>query len=366
MDDLAGPGAGAPPPGEEPRRETAPARTEHPEHPAGVRRVKRRLMFGLIGLYVLSIAAAGVLLSRRVPAASAKKGAAGRPEGMGLLGLSENTQAVGWISIHGTISSSASGKPWEKGVEQWERKLKIMAADPNVKAIVLDINSPGGSVGAVQELYSQILRVRKEHGKPVVALFGDVAASGGYYIASACDRIVAHPGSLTGSIGVIFEVTNLQGLFNKIGFKMDPIKSGKHKDIGSPARPMTPEERALLQAVINDAYGQFVQAVADGRHIPVDEVKKLADGRVFSGTQALENHLVDKLGDSTDAVELAAQLGHISGKPKIKRDTERFGDIFDLLDSRIQDALIPRGASQLVDRLTEQDHHGLEYRWEGW
>lgn len=360
MDDLTPPGAPAPSPAPEP----------HPEHPAGARRVKRRLMFALVGLYAASVAAACVILLRGQPAATAqaKKGKPGEKEEAGglLSGLSEG-QYVGWLPIHGTIMNSDSSSPWEdSGVAQWSRRLNEMAKDKEIKAIVLDINSPGGSVGAVQELYSQIERVRKEKGIPVVALFDDVAASGGYYIASACDRIVAHPGTLTGSIGVIFDVTNLQGLFQKVGFKMDPIKSGKFKDIGSPARPMTPEERALLQAVIMDAYGQFTEAVSQGRNIPLEQVKKLADGRIFSGDQALANHLVDQLGDSTDAIALAGKLGGIPGKPKVKRESEKFGNLLEMLDSKLSDALIPGAAARLADRLSAEEHHGLEYRWQGW
>lgn len=358
MDELAS-GAPAPAPGPEP----------HPEHPAGARRLKRRLMFGLIGLYAVSVVMAAILVVRRDSPQAPKKGAGDKNAAGsgGILGsLSESQDAVGWVPIRGVISNSEGGKPWEKGVEQWSRKIRQLAEQKNVKAIILDINSPGGSVGAVQELYSQIQRVRKEQGKPVIALFDDVSASGGYYIASACDRIVAHPGTLTGSIGVIFEVTNMEGLFSKVGFKMDPVKSGKHKDIGSPARPMTPEERKLLQDLIDNAYGQFVAAVSEGRNIPVEKVKELADGRIFSGEQALGLHLVDKLGDSEDAIELAATLGHINGKPKVRRDAEKFGDIFEMLDSRLGDALIPKSASQLMDKITSQDHHGLEYRWEGW
>jgi len=270
---------------------------------------------------------------------------------------------VGWVSIHGPIYSSESGRPWDKGSENWARKIKAMAETKGVKAIVLDINSPGGSVGAVQELYSQIERVRKEKHIPIVALFGDVAASGGYYIASACDQIVAHPGTLTGSIGVIFETTNLTALFSKIGVKMDPIKSGAHKDIGSPARPMTPEERQIMQDLIMDAYGQFVQAVADGRHLPVETVKPLADGRIFSGTQALTNHLVDQLGDSTDAIELAAKLGHISGKPKVKREGDHFSDLLEMMDSKFSGVLSAQAPENVLNALKPKA--GLLYMWEG-
>jgi protease-4 len=336
-----------------------PAANGH-DHHAGGRRVKRRLMVAIVGLYAASVVAACVLLLRgqAAPPLEAKEGGAGRR----LLALSQTAETVGWVTIHGPIYSSESGKPWERGQEQWLRKLKQMAETKGVKAIVLDINSPGGSVGAVQEMHSQILRLRRDKKIPIVALFGDVAASGGYYIAAACDKIVAHPGTLTGSIGVIFSVSNLEGLFSKIGYKTDPIKSGKHKDIGSPARPMTPEERALLQAVINDAYGQFLAAVATGRNLPVEKVKPHADGRIFSGSQALSAGLVDQLGDSQDAIELAAKLGGIKGKPKVRRDAEKFADIFEILESSFAGRLAA-GAPKLIDSLRPEAL--LEYRWAG-
>jgi protease-4 len=246
------------------------------------------------------------------------------------------------------------------------RHIKAMSDTKGVKAIILDIDSPGGSVGAVQEVYSQIMRIRKEKHIPFVAVFGDIAASGGYYIASACDKIVAHPGTLTGSIGVIFSVGNLEGLFGKVGYKMDAIKSGKFKDIGSPARAMTSEERKLLQDMIDDAYGQFLKAVAEGRKAPVEKVKPLADGRIYTGQQALmtDPKLVDALGDSDDAVAVAAQLGGIKGKPRVRHEADRFSDIFEMLDSRFQGVL--EGRAGFLESFKPSDHMGLEYRWTGW
>ena len=328
-------------------------------HPPSNRRIKRRLMFVLIGLYAVSVVAGCVLILRLPSQAKDGKGSGSQS----LLSLSQK-EAVGWVSIHGPIMDSESGKPWEKGSAQWAKRIRDLAETPGIKAIVLDINSPGGSVGAVQELYSQILRVRKEKNIPVVALFGDVAASGGYYIAAACDKIVAHPGTLTGSIGVIMNVTNLEGLFAKIGYKSDPIKSGAHKDIMSPSRPMTKEERDILQELIMDAYGQFVAAVSTGRHIPEDEVRPLADGRIFSGNQALQHKLVDQLGDSTDAIELAGKLGGISGKPKVRRDPDSLKDFWGMLDSKFHGVLETQNS--VLDRLHVMDHAGLEYRWAGW
>jgi len=332
------------------------------EHAPSARRVKRRLILWLIGLHALAILAAGVLVLR------AKNGGPKDESGKSkLLALTSSKDSVGWVTIRGPIYASESGKPWERGSEQWAKRIEALAETKGVKAIVLDINSPGGSVGAVQEIYSRILRVKKEHpGLKFVALFGDVAASGGYYIAAACDKIVAHPGTLTGSIGVIFNVSNMEGLFAKIGYKSDPIKSGKHKDIGSPARPMTAEERKILQDLIDDAYGQFVAAVADGRHLPVDVVKPLADGRIYSGNQALANHLVDQLGDSHDALMLAAQMGGIKDeKPKVRRDSEKLTDFLEMIETR---AHLTFGVGPVNIPLPEalsSQAHGMLYMWSG-
>jgi protease-4 len=325
--------------------------------PSG-RRVKRRLMYAVVALYAASLVCALIIILRAP--VTPKPGGEGRKA---ILSLAQERGAVGWISIHGPIYNSQTGRVFDKGAEQWVRRIKAMSEAKDVKAIVLDINSPGGSVGAVQEIYTQILRVRKEKKIPFVALFGDVAASGGYYVASACDKIVAHPGTLTGSIGVIFTVNNLEGLFGKIGYKMVAIKSGKHKDMGSPARPMTAEERTILQALIEDAYGQFLSAVSSGRRLALEVVRPLADGRIYTGNQALANGLVDQLGDSDDAIALAAKLGGIPGEPRVKRDVERISDIFDMLDSRFSGTLTSRS---LVESLRPADYMGLEYRWNGW
>src|SRR6185437_4762136 len=182
------------------------------------------------------------------------------------------------IHIYGPISTGFSVSPWASpGADEIARRLHRLSSDDQVKAIVLRINSPGGTVGAVQEIDAEILRC-KAHGKKVVASLGDVAASGGYYLASSADRVIADSGTITGSIGVIMEFGNLEGLFQKLGVKLEVVKSGAHKDIGSPARPLTPEERTLLQASIDDAYDQFVNAVARGRRLPLDRVRALADG----------------------------------------------------------------------------------------
>lgn len=189
----------------------------------------------------------------------------------------------------------------------------------SVKAIVLRIDSPGGSVGPVQEIYDEISKLQK----PVVTSMGAVAASGGYYIASASDRIFANPGTITGSIGVIMQFVNVKKLSDKIGIDMEIIKSGKYKATGAPTKELTPDERKILQTTIDDVYSQFVDAVLKGRKrvgLTKEEISKIADGRIFSGKQALEKKLIDQLGDLQDAVVYAAKKVGIKGRPKIIKE----------------------------------------------
>lgn len=203
------------------------------------------------------------------------------------------------------------------------RQLKEHLENSTVKAVVVRINSPGGVVAPTQEIYDAVSRFKAE-GKPVVASLGSVAASGGYYIAAAAERIVASPGTLTGSIGVIMQLTNLEGLLKKVGLRYEVIKSGKYKDIGSFARSMTEQERQILQTLMDDVHGQFVDAVASGRKLDRKAVLALADGQIFSGRQAKELSLVDELGGREEAIELAAKLAGISGKPRLLIPRRRF------------------------------------------
>jgi len=208
--------------------------------------------------------------------------------------------------------------------------LKTFADDPLVKAIVVRIDSPGGGVAPSQEIYNAVKRVRKEKNKTVIASMGTVAASGGYYIAVATDRILANPGTLTGSIGVIMQLANFHELLEKVGVKNIVVKSGKYKDIGSPFRPMNDEDRKVLELVMNDVHRQFIDAVADGRSLDVAEVEQLADGRVFTGQQAKSMLLVDDIGDLHDAIKLAGELGGIEGEPRVMEVSKPFS-VRDLL-----------------------------------
>jgi len=185
----------------------------------------------------------------------------------------------------------------------------------DIKALVIRIDSPGGSVGPSQEIYEELIKLRSQ--KKLVASMGSVAASGGYYIASAVHSILANPGTITGSIGVIIEFANMEDLLNKIGLKAVVIKSGKYKDLLSPTRQLQDEERALLQEVIDTIHGQFIDAVALGRAMPREKVAAIADGRIFSGEQALRLGLVDELGNLQDAIKKAADLAGIAGKPNV-------------------------------------------------
>lgn len=219
-------------------------------------------------------------------------------------------------------------------------ELRKFSENPYVKAIVLRIDSPGGGVVPSQEIHDAVKRVRTKSNKAVIASLGSVAASGGYYIAAATDRIVANPGTLTGSIGVIMETANVEGLLQKIGVEGVVIKSGKYKDVGSPLRKMNEEERALLQNVMDDVHTQFIEAVAEGRAIEFKDAQALADGRIFTGRQAKDVQLVDEIGDLEDAIQLAADVVGIEGEPRVVEPRRRFS-IRELLDSKLT-AVFPK------------------------
>lgn len=217
------------------------------------------------------------------------------------------------IPIEGVISMDPNALGSGASVNDIVKSLKKISEDDSIDAVVLRINSPGGSVGAVQEIYRGLKKV-KASGKPIVASFGDVSASGGYYLACAADRIITNPGTITGSIGVIFQVPNMQGLLQKVGVSMQTIKSGAMKDAGSPFRRMTESEKEHLDKVIQDAYGQFFEAVKTGRNMDDKTLKPLADGRIFSGRMAMDHKLADELGGLEEAVEAAKTLSGLEGK----------------------------------------------------
>jgi protease-4 len=226
---------------------------------------------------------------------------------------------VGVVTIEGIITEPT----------YINNQINDLAERDDIKAIVLRIDSPGGAVGPAQEIYREVQKLKDQ--KHVVVSMGSVAASGGYYIASAADKIVSNPGTITGSIGVIVEFINLEELLSKIGLKGQVIKSAKYKDIGSPFRSMKDEENRLIKKVLDDVHKQFVEAVAEGRGMKVEEVGKLADGRIFSGAQAKRLGLVDQLGNMNDAINLGAELAGIEGKPRVVYTKRRMPGLFSTL-----------------------------------
>jgi protease-4 len=226
--------------------------------------------------------------------------------------------AVAIVHVEGALlSGSPPDSPFDSGGGAYSGQivgyLEQAQGDSSVKAIVLRVNSPGGSVVASDEIYQKMLEVEK----PIVVSMGELAASGGYYISAPADVIMANPATLTGSIGVIAQMTNLEELMEKVGVEVVVIKSGIHKDEGSPFREMTEEEKAIWQAIIDEAYGQFVAIVAEGRDLPEEKVREIADGRVYTGKQAMELGLVDELGNLPEAIDRAAELGGIEGEPRL-------------------------------------------------
>lgn len=235
---------------------------------------------------------------------------------------------VGLIEVSGFISDP------ETVISQ----IKRFREDSYVRAIVMRINSPGGGIGPSQEIYRELQRTA-EH-KKVVASLGSVAASGGYYIAAATHKIVANPGTVTGSIGVILGYADVQELFRKIGLESVVIKSAPYKDLASPMRTMSDAEAAILQQLADSIHQQFIRAVATGRNMPLDVVAQVADGRIYSGEQAFELGLVDQLGNLEDAIQLAGWLGEIEGEIEVLKAREpRFSLLRELLETAFNNAL---------------------------
>ncbi len=258
-------------------------------------------------------------------------------------GLSFN-EKIGVIPIEGTISSS----------QTVTSQLVKFKKDNAIKAIILRINSPGGAVGPTQEIYREVEKTVPV--KKVIASMGAVAASGGYYVAAAADKIVAASGTITGSIGVIMQFVQLEGLLDKIGVRFEILKSGEFKDVGFPDRKMTKRDREMLNTLIQDIQEQFVNGVAKGRHMPVEEVRKIADGRVFSGARAKELRLVDVLGNFQDAVELAKEMAGIKGDVTLVYSKKSRLELLDLLLETV--------ASTISQFLTDTKTR-IEYRWSG-
>lgn len=250
-------------------------------------------------------------------------------------------EGVGLVEVKGVIIDS----------QETVKQLKEMRKNDNVRAVVLRIDSPGGVVGPSQEIYAEVKKLGAK--KKVVVSMGSLAASGGYYIAAPASLIMANPGTITGSIGVLMKISNIEGLMGKVGMKAFTLKTGKYKDAGSPVRPMTDQDKAMLQDVIDNAHSQFVKAVADGRRLPVEEVRKIADGRIFTGEQALALKLIDRIGTLQDAVEEAGKLAGIKGEPQIIHPAKKKRFLLDML--------VEESACKISEMVKQENGFSLNY-----
>ncbi len=323
-------------------------------HPAAA---GNRFWAGMLLLLFVISSVCGIYLTVK-PAVKCTGKASGTTGVMSSLSFKENAPSVAWIKVRGVIATDNSSSPFSRpqGAGAIAKKIREAGEDKDVKAIVLDINSPGGTVAAVQNIYSEILKAKK-NGKKVIALFRDVAASGGFYIAMAADKIVAEPGTITGSVGVIMQSANVEGLFNKIGVKMVPITSGKYKDMGSAYRPMTEAEKALLQDMVNDTYTQFFAAVKAGR--PDVEEKTLleyTDGRVFTGQRAYNLGFIDALGGEDDALQLAGELAGIKDPKIISSPSDNLRDFIFSFGSSVE-------GNSLTKQLESLATPSVSYLW---
>ncbi|MFP3982222.1 MAG: signal peptide peptidase SppA [Desulfurivibrionaceae bacterium] len=258
--------------------------------------------------------------------------------------ISGKDEVIGVVEVKGMITSP----------DRIIKNLAALRGNKSVKGIVVRIESPGGAVGASQEVFREIGRSSRE--KPVVASMGSVAASGGYYVALGARKIVASPGTLTGSIGVILKFPNLQELYKKIGYESQVVKSGEFKDIGSTDKELTQEERDLLNNLLDNVYQQFVTDVSRERDLPVEKVRELADGRIFSGEQALESGLIDENGNFYDAVRLCAEMADMAEKsPELYYPGEKKMDLFKILSRENLDGLLGllrKGSPVIASELT--------------
>ena len=261
--------------------------------------------------------------------------------GLAIFGFAILFLAFAFFTFTGVVTSAAMEDSYEESTGTGADRVAIVELDEpiltsdaiirqlrkyqnrsSVKAIVLRLNSPGGAVAPSQEIFQEVKRTVGK-GTPVVVSMSSVAASGAYYIACGASKIVANPGTITGSIGVVSQFTDISRLMEKVGVESTTVKSGQYKDTGSPTRPMTRDDVSQIQLLIDDVYAQFVEDVAVSRHMPVDSVYQYADGRVFTGRQAYRYGLVDTLGTLQTAIRLAATLGRIEGEPRVVRERRR-------------------------------------------
>jgi protease-4 len=269
---------------------------------------------------------------------------------LAVLAVVRGEEGVGWgsriavVEVDGVIADDA----------ETIRQIRRFRRDPSVKGFLVAINSPGGVVGPSQSIYEELRRTGDETGLPIVATIGGVGASGGYYVALAADTIFALPGSITGSIGVVMEFPEASELMRRVGVRVEVVKSADAKDAGSPFRPVTPEDRAILDALVHDVFEQFVEVVQRERDLPADTVRAVSDGRVLSGRQALERGLVDRLGNYHDALAAVGRMAGLGPEPRVVRPPQRRTTLLDLI--------LGRGAVGALDRIAGALEAGSEPR----
>ncbi|MDY6967416.1 MAG: signal peptide peptidase SppA [Spirochaetota bacterium] len=268
---------------------------------------------------------------------------------------------VGIVRINGPIRFINNGGKIigiTSGAEAIINRLNDLGNDRRIKAIIVRINSPGGTVAATQEIFQKLIKLKKEN-KILIASMGDIAASGGYYIASACNHIMANYGTITGSIGVIAVSPNLKELFKKIGIKMNVIKSGKYKDLMSSYRDISDKERELLQMLIDSSYMQFLKDVSLGRNVPISDIKPYADGRIVDGRTAMKYKLIDSIGVFEDAINKAREMANLSD------DSPVYDDIINPLERFIMSMeTIFKSQTGIEERLLNKNNFLIEYRFE--
>ena len=288
--------------------------------------------------------------------------------GTGLLGINGRSgisdsgfgDAVAVVRIEGTILSSDNPSSEDAVSSRVNHDLQAAEEDPTVKAIVLRVDSPGGSVTGSAQIWEVLQTVEK----PIIVSMASVAASGGYYVSAPADYIIARPDTLTGSLGVILTLYDASDLIDKVGIKVIDITSGENKAMGSTWAELTAEQRDILESITTEAYDEFVRVIADGRHLSEEEVRQLADGRVYSGRQALANGLIDELGNFQDAIDKAAEMGGITGEPRLVEYIDRTPNWQDLLLG-FSTQLNKTEAERALELLTEFSTPALEYRYVG-
>jgi protease-4 len=315
-----------------------PAPKAHPAKKKGLSPLGWVLTLSATFFVLFLIISGAVFMMRSPSSGTARSGASGLLAGAG-------SGSVGVVELNGVIMDS----------KRFLKQLDRMEEDDDVKAVVVRINSPGGAVGPSQEIYDAVKRFKK----PLVSSMGSVAASGGFYVAMGTSKVFANPGTITGSIGVIMEFANLEKLYEWAKIRRYVIKTGKFKDAGSEYREMTPEERALLQTMIDDVLSQFKQAVADGRKQSMDQVTAIADGRIFSGAQAKKLKLIDELGGLHEAVNEAAKMAGIKGKPDVVYPPKARGRLMDLILDNASDEAGAEGSSGGSPTLVERVLRGF-------